>query len=82
MGMDVIDGHGTAMFPQPLLRPKLRKPPKKNSRVWITAIRDIAAGEELVYDYHLYDGDPNDAPCHCGSANCKGTMFSAAEEEK
>jgi SET domain-containing protein len=44
-------------------------------RVWLFAIRDIAPGEELVWDYNLYD-DENPAPCHCGSRKCRGTMYS------
>ena len=44
-------------------------------RVWIFAIRDIAAGEELLWDYNLYDDD-DPAPCHCGSSKCRGTMYS------
>src|SRR6202140_762611 len=44
-------------------------------RVWLFAIRDIAAGEELVWDYNLYD-DEDPAPCHCGSRKCRGTMYS------
>ena len=45
------------------------------NRVWILAIRNIAAGEELLWDYNLYDDD-DPAPCHCGSAKCRGTMYS------
>jgi hypothetical protein len=44
-------------------------------RVWLFAIRDIAAGEELVWDYNLYD-DEDPAPCYCGSRKCRGTMYS------
>jgi len=44
-------------------------------RVWLFAIRNIAAGEELVWDYNLYDDD-DPAPCHCGSSKCRGTMYS------
>ena len=29
--------------------------------MWIIALRDIEAGEELTYDYNLYDGE-DDAP--------------------
>jgi uncharacterized protein len=50
-------------------------------RIWIYALKDIAVGEELTYDYNL-TGDPQDPaarrseyPCNCGSANCRGTMF-------
>jgi SET domain-containing protein len=43
------------------------------------AIRDIAAGEELTYDYRLYDGEPDDGRCYCGAANCRGTMYAAKE---
>ena len=50
-------------------------------RIWIYALKDIAVGEELTYDYNL-TGDPQDLaeqrseyPCNCGSANCRGTMF-------
>ena len=43
-------------------------------------IRDIKAGEELTYDYMLYDGAEDDpAPCYCGSKNCRGTMYSPEE---
>ena len=49
-------------------------------RVIIRAIRKIAPGEELSYDYCLYDGDPGDpALCHCGAKNCRGSMYSEKE---
>jgi hypothetical protein len=49
-------------------------------RVWIIAARDIQAGEELTYDYNLYDGDLDDpSPCFCGACNCRGSMYSEAE---
>jgi hypothetical protein len=34
--------------------------------MWVIALRDIEVGEELTYDYNLYDGE-DDAPCLCGS---------------
>ncbi len=37
--------------------------------------RDISAGEELLWDYNLYD-DEAPAPCDCGSPKCRGTMYS------
>jgi uncharacterized protein len=43
------------------------------------SIREIAPGEELTYDYNLYDGDEDEARCHCGASNCRKTMYSAEE---
>ena len=43
------------------------------------ALRNIAAGEELTYEYHLYDSDEDDQPCYCGAESCRGTMFSEKE---
>ena len=49
--------------------------------VFIDAIRDIAAGEELAYDYQI-GRERNDPPnvdeiyaCRCGSERCRGTML-------
>lgn len=77
-GSEVIDGHGTAMFLNHSCDPNCETE-EENGRVWIKAIRDIAAGEELTYDYHLYDGDPAEAPCYCGAPNCRGSMFSDSQ---
>jgi SET domain-containing protein len=49
-------------------------------RVIIRAIRRISAGEELAYDYNLYDGDLDDAAlCFCGTRKCRGSMYSEKE---
>jgi SET domain-containing protein len=77
-GTTVIDGHGTAMFLNHSCDPNCETE-EAHERVWIMALRDIAAGEELTYDYHLYDGDPAEAPCHCGATACRGSMFSKSE---
>ena len=43
------------------------------------AVRDIAAGEELTFDYRLVTEDEEDDDgtyaCACGSARCRGTML-------
>jgi SET domain-containing protein len=50
-------------------------------RVFIEAIRDIALGEELGYDYQIgrERGDPPNVDeiyaCHCGATQCRGTML-------
>ncbi len=53
-----------------------------DDRVFISSIRDIAAGEELTYDYWLYDGDDDPAPCYCGSKSAAGSMYSPEELRK
>ena len=72
-GKRVIDGHGIAAFINHSCDPNCETDEIKG-RVWIIAARDIVPGEELTYDYNLYDGDM-DAPCHCGAASCRGSMY-------
>jgi hypothetical protein len=50
--------------------------------VFIVAIRNIAAGEELTYEYYLHDSDDEEADCYCGAKQCRGTMFSEEEVKK
>jgi hypothetical protein len=74
----VIDGHGAAMFLNHSCDPNCETD-EMGGRVWIMAIRDIAPGEELTYDYCLYDGDEDEAPCNCGAPHCRKTMYSPDE---
>jgi uncharacterized protein len=76
-GKVVIDGHGMAMFVNHSCDPNCETD-EENERVYISTIRDVAAGEELTYDYCLYDSE-DEAPCCCGSANCRGSMCSPEE---
>ena len=73
-GKVIIDGEGIGAYLNHSCDPNCEVDEIKE-RVWIIAIRDIAAGEELVWDYNLYDDD-DPAPCHCGSPKCRGTMYS------
>jgi SET domain-containing protein len=77
-GEVVIDGHGVGMFVNHSCDANCETAEIKG-RVWIKAIRDIAAGEELVYDYNLYDGDEDPAACNCGAKDCRGSMYSVEE---
>ena len=79
-GEVVIDGHSMAMFVNHSCDPNCETD-EEEGRVFITSIRNIAAGEELTYDYWLYDGD-DDAPCYCGSKSCRGSMYSPEELAK
>lgn len=81
-GEQVIDGDGIAAFINHSCDPNCEAD-EIRGRVFIRAIRHIAAGEELVYDYNLYDGDLDDpATCFCRSSKCRGSMYSAAELAK
>ncbi len=60
----------------------------ENDRVWIQAIRNIAKGEELSYDYKLsVDGklkkkELADYVCHCGSEKCRGYLIKLKKKKK
>jgi len=77
----VIDGFGTAMFINHSCDPNCESE-EKGERIFISAVRDIAAGEELTYEYNLHDSDDEAGDCYCGTAKCRGTMFSAAEVKR
>jgi SET domain-containing protein len=77
-GSMVIDGHCMAMFINHSCDANCETS-EVDGRVWITAIRSIDAGEEITYDYCLYDGGEDEAICNCGAANCRGTMYSKEE---
>lgn len=54
---------------------------ERQGRIFVTARRAIAAGEELNYDYGLFVQErysrrlKADYACHCGAAHCRGTML-------
>jgi uncharacterized protein len=78
-GVHVIDGDGIAAFINHSCDPNCEADEIKG-RVIIRAIRRISAGEEIAYDYNLYDGDEDDpALCFCGVKNCRGSMYSEKE---
>ncbi len=54
---------------------------EQNGRIFIKALRNIPAGEELNYDYGLIIDARYTAklkaeyPCWCGAENCRGTLL-------
>jgi uncharacterized protein len=60
----------------------------EDQRVFIEAIRDIAPGEELTYDYHLertgrfQEEWKRKYACHCGAPNCRGILLEPRKPRK
>jgi len=60
----------------------------EGGRVFIEALRDIAPGEELGYEYGLTwesTDDPDELAnyaCRCGAASCRGTMLDPVPLDK
>jgi hypothetical protein len=77
-GSIVIDGHCMAMFINHSCQANCETS-EVDGRVWITAIKDIDPGEEITYDYCLYDGGDDEAACNCGADKCRGTMYAKEE---
>jgi SET domain-containing protein len=77
-GSMVIDGHSLTMFINHSCDANCETE-EIGGRVYVTAIRDIKAGDEITYDYCLYDGGDEEANCNCGSVACRRTMYSPQE---
>lgn len=44
-------------------------------QIGLVAMREIAPGEEVCFDYAMCDGSPYDEfECHCGAPNCRGRV--------
>jgi hypothetical protein len=60
---------------------------EQDGRVFIKALRNIAAGEELSYDYGLIIDEPYtkklkaEFPCWCGSDSCRGTLLAPKSDK-
>jgi len=60
----------------------------EDDRIFIYSLRDIAVGEELVYDYG-YERTEGMGPeeealyvCRCGAPGCRGTILAPVKKEK
>ena len=49
-------------------------------RVFLSSLRPIAKGEELLLDYHVR-GDIDPIPCRCGAAQCRGFLNDPADAD-
>jgi SET domain-containing protein len=72
-----IDGHtpkNTARYSNHSCDPNCHTEQFGNT-IWIVAIQDIRAGEELTYNYGYDDEDYENNPCNCGAQNCCGYIL-------
>lgn len=51
---------------------------QEEDRIWLVALREIEAGEELTFNYGYDVSEWKDYPCGCGAPNCLG--YIVAEE--
>ena len=77
-GSTVIDGFCSAMFINHSCDGNAETT-EDDGHIWIIALRDIPAGDEITYDYCLYDGSDDPCTCNCGAHNCRGSMYSPQE---
>lgn len=60
----------------------------EDGRIFIEALRDIAPGEELAYDYAFVLEERHTAavkaryPCYCGAENCRGTILASKRKRR
>ena len=47
----------------------------EENRLWIVSLKDIAAGEELTFNYGFDLETYQDHPCRCGTARCVGFIL-------
>ena len=72
--------HSCAPNCEAVLEENAKGKPHKD-KVYIEAIRDIAAGEELSYNYGIVLSEPHTPAmkklwaCRCGAPKCTGTML-------
>lgn len=54
----------------------------RDGQIWIVARREIAAGEEITFNYGFDLVDYREHPCRCGAAGCVGYMVAEEFFEK
>jgi SET domain-containing protein len=78
--IDALHGGNSARWINHSCAPNC-KPSVEDGRVFIKAKKNIAAGDELNYDYGLIIDEPitkklmAQYPCWCGSSNCRQTLL-------
>lgn len=55
---------------------------QEEDRIWIVALREIPAGEELTFNYGYDLADWRDHPCGCGARECLGYIVAAEHHDQ
>jgi len=85
--IDAAVGGNDARFINHSCEPNCRTFVEKK-RVYIEALKAVAEGEELTYDYNLTRDGKETAEtekqfaCHCGAKTCRGTMFAPIKTKR
>jgi SET domain-containing protein len=77
--LDGRTGRNVARFINHSCEPNCRSELSRG-RIWIVARREIAAGEELTFDYGFSLKEWRLHPCRCGAKRCAG--FIVAKEQR
>jgi hypothetical protein len=86
--IDALYGGNASRWINHACDPNCEADERPDGRVFIKALRPIAPGEELFYDYGL-TLDERYTPavkkrftCHCGATDCRGTMLAPKRSRK
>jgi len=88
MSIDGASGGNDARFINHSCDPNCEARMDDDDRVFIFALRDIEAGDELTYDYAYVGVDADDPEvramyaCKCGSPKCRGSIVAPAKPKK
>lgn len=77
--LDGRRGGNTSRFINHSCRPNCRSELRRG-RIFIIAIKDIAPGEELTFDYGFPFREWKQNPCRCGAETCAG--YIVAEDQR
>ena len=86
--IDAAHGGNAARWINHGCAPNCEADETEDGRVFIVALRDIAAGEELNYDYGLTVDErytpklKAQFPCRCGAATCRGTLLAPKRRQR